>query len=75
LRLQFSCELGCAEICELSGVVLQGGGGFSSRGTAGRGRGMGRGGGGRGGAPRGAKRSADGAGGPASKREFGGGDM
>uniref|UniRef100_F1KSZ7 Heterogeneous nuclear ribonucleoprotein Q n=3 Tax=Ascaris suum TaxID=6253 RepID=F1KSZ7_ASCSU len=52
-----------------------GGGGFAPRGTAGRGRGFGRGGGGRGGAPRGAKRSADGAGGPASKREFGGGDM
>ncbi|VDK36032.1 unnamed protein product [Gongylonema pulchrum] len=51
------------------------GAGFLPRGSAGRGRGTsGR--GGRGGtAPRGAKRPGDGAGGPASKREFGGDDF
>lgn len=46
--------------------------GFASRGTAGRGR-SGR--GSRGATQRGAKRPGDGAGGPASKREFGGDDF
>lgn len=50
------------------------GGGFTARGTAGRGRGV-RGTGRGGPALRGAKRPGDGVGGPASKREFGGDDF
>ena len=50
------------------------GGGFTARGTAGRGRGV-RGGGRGGSVSRGAKRPGDGVGGPASKREFGGDDF
>ncbi|KHN88461.1 Heterogeneous nuclear ribonucleoprotein Q [Toxocara canis] len=51
----------------------RGGMGFMSRGSGGRGRGGSR--GGRGTGPRGAKRPGDGAGGPASKREFGNDDF